>query len=151
MVQWIEPFRKEIPEVPWTIDCSDPEDFALRREDLRLWLRLSLGPRGETFFVAINEGVSNAFRHGTLPGEPPWVALALTEEGPGVVATIQDRGPGLPPGALQRDFPDLDSEGGRGLPLMVMLADEVSYDAATRTLRLVARRPSLSPAGDDMS
>jgi len=137
--------------VPWTIDCSDPEDFALRREDLRLWLRLSLGPRGETFFVAINEGVSNAFRHGTLPGEPPWVALALTEEGPGVVATIQDRGPGLPPGALQRDFPDLDSEGGRGLPLMVMLADEVSYDAATRTLRLVARRPSLSPAGDDMS
>ncbi len=137
--------------MPWTIDCSDPEDFALRREDLRQWLRLSLGPRGETFFVAINEGVSNAFRHGTLPGEPPWVALALTEEGPGVVATIQDRGPGLPPGALQRDFPDLDSEGGRGLPLMVMLADEVSYDAATRTLRLVARRPSLSPAGDDMS
>lgn len=137
--------------IPWTLRCSTLEDFALQREALRQEIRRSLGSRGEGFFVAINEGVANALRHGTLPGELASVTVTLAEEGPFVVVEIQDRGTGLPSGALERDFPSPDEEGGRGMPLMVRLADEVSYDMASHTLRLAARRPAAPPVGDDIS
>ena len=136
---------------PWMVCCSTLEDFAPQREALRQLLRHSLGLRGEGFFVAVNEGVVNALLHGAPLGELPRVTVTLMEDNDAVVVEIQDQGAGLPPGALERDFPSPDEEGGRGVPLMARLADAVSYDTARHTLRLSVRRPTAPPVEGDIS
>lgn len=122
--------------IPWTIRCAFPGNFTLVRDSLRQRIVEALGARGEGFFVALNEGVANAAHHGAAPGQPPHVVIVLRAEGNVLTASISDQGSGRFPEIPHRALPPHESEGGRGIPLMMLLADEVWYDHSTHTLWL---------------
>jgi anti-sigma regulatory factor (Ser/Thr protein kinase) len=85
--------------------------------------------------VAATEAVANALRHPDEAGAPVDVVLAADQDA--VEVEISNRGP-------FRIGTGLDSERGRGLPLMVALADEVDFETSgDRTcVRLRKHTPS---------
>lgn len=88
----------------------------------RVWLECQL---------ALTEGFTNAVRHAHAQ-LPPSTPIAI-EVGLGTTAIdirIWDRGPGFDIGAVLKEklaVTDRDSEGGRGLKIIYLVADTMSY------------------------
>jgi anti-sigma regulatory factor (Ser/Thr protein kinase) len=77
--------------------------------------RLHLEPIGDELALVVSELVTNAVRH----AEPP-VRLEIQADDDRVTVAVADGSPGRP---VPRDAPD-DAEGGRGLPMIDLLAAE---------------------------
>jgi anti-sigma regulatory factor (Ser/Thr protein kinase) len=93
-----------------------------------------LGISDEAVFglkVAATEAVANALRHPETPGHGVEVTIAPREDA--LEIEIENPGPFLIGDGL-------DPERGRGLPLMVALADEVEFAASPEGTRVVLRQ-----------
>ncbi len=94
--------------------------------------------------VAVAEALSNAAVHGNhLSAEREVeVTVTLGPDGNSVTVEVADAGAGFEPAAAPDPTqPDrVLVPGGRGIFLMRRLADEVHYNAAGNTVRLVVRR-----------
>jgi anti-sigma regulatory factor (Ser/Thr protein kinase) len=75
----------------------------------------------DSVVLAVSELVTNALRH----GRPP-VAVVLHREVDGVAVDVHDDDPLTPP--ADRTAADVDAESGRGLDIIEILADRVSYE-----------------------
>ena len=78
--------------------------------------------------VAVTEALANALRHGRAP-----VEVMLECRDAAIVVEVSDHG------TYERN-PGSDPERGRGVPLMVALADEVEVDCGTGWTRLRLRK-----------
>ena len=82
----------------------------------------------EDFQTAVTEAVTNAVRHGSPSGDSDEFSVTghRTPEG-AMRIEVTDRGEGLAPSRLPSAMPAPDAPGGRGVPLMQHLADEVEF------------------------
>ncbi len=87
--------------------------------------------------VAVTEALANALRHGRAP-----VEVMLECRDAAIVVEVSDRG------TYERK-PGSDPERGRGLPLMVALADEVELDRGSGWTRLRLRKRLRAGGCDD--
>ncbi|WP_204053311.1 ATP-binding protein [Microbispora siamensis] len=92
----------------------------------------------EDFVLAVHEAVTNAVRYGSPPR-----GIAMWREAGVLVAEINDKGPGIPAEALEREESATRFDfGGRGLWLMNRLADLVVRTGAEgTTIRLSVTLP----------
>jgi len=89
----------------------------------RVWLECQL---------ALTEGFTNAVRHAhaQLPASTP-IAIEVCLGLDAIDIRIWDRGPGFDIGAVLKEklaVTDRDSEGGRGLKIIYLVADTMSYN-----------------------
>ena len=78
----------------------------------------------EDFLTAVDEAVANAIRHGSPNREQSRIAVSCSRLPHGLIVEIQDEGTGAEfPNAPTMPLPH--EIGGRGLPLMMALADTV--------------------------
>jgi anti-sigma regulatory factor (Ser/Thr protein kinase) len=105
--------------------------------------------RGFACVFAVNEALTNAIRYGA-PGEDERIRLRISAERDRLVFAVSSRGPFAAarasrgpsgPAAEVTSVPGVSSEGGRGLPYMERLMDEVELDvrAESTTVRLYKR------------
>jgi two-component sensor histidine kinase len=80
-----------LPELINSIGGDQHAEFSLTATDLRLGL-LQAVPCG----LIINELVTNAFKHATVPGKKLQIHLKLKTEGNAVFVEVKDNGPGKP-------------------------------------------------------
>lgn len=77
--------------------------------------------------VALSEACTNVFHH-VEAGQNFEVLLSIGDVE--LTMHIIDSGPGLPRGHLLADWPDVDSENGRGLALMKAFTDHASFECS---------------------
>ena len=97
----------------------------------------------EDFQTAVTEAVTNAVRHGSPSDGGDFGVRAVRTPDNALRVEVQDRGEGLPPGALPT-MPDPEATGGRGLPLMRALTDALEFehrDGEGHTVSLLKRLP----------
>lgn len=102
----------------------------------------------EDFQTAVTEAVTNAIRHGSPRGpEDQFVVRAFRGIDDAFIVEVGDRGPGLRVPVSEPRMPGPEASGGRGLPLMQVLADDVVYLplATAHWVRLV-KRPAKAAA-----
>ncbi|MFZ4574618.1 MAG: ATP-binding protein [Phycisphaerales bacterium] len=95
--------------------------------------------------LAVQEAVSNAFRHGhrNLPtDEPITVGFEVTQDR--VRVAVEDHGPGFDPATIPDPTlePNLEATSGRGLFLIRAYMAEVSYNSRGNRIAMVYARPS---------
>lgn len=107
-------------------------------------------PESSRFAVrlAIEEAISNAFRHGhkeAAAGAPVRVEYAVDPDQ--VVMTVEDQGPGFDPEAVPDPTLDenLEVPSGRGLMLIRAYMSSVTFNEAGNRITMVYRRPRLKP------
>ena len=108
---------------------------ALRSEGWR-------GEAAELVVLAVSEALTNAFEHGSLPGEQVEVEIAASAER--ILVSVTDRGrPGSATPAVPRPAPVGSCPHGRGMIIMGALADamEVRAAGAGTRVRLEFLRP----------
>jgi anti-sigma regulatory factor (Ser/Thr protein kinase) len=98
----------------------------------------------EEVLLALDEAVANAVRYGSSAGEPIDVSLMVHEDW--IELSVTDRGPTARLPALPHEPPPLLSTGGRGLWLILQLADEVRVERFGAGTRLALRRHLRVPA-----
>ena len=82
----------------------------------------------EDFQTAITEAVANAVRHGSPRGASDQFRVGgYRRADDSFVVEVADCGPGLPERGALPVMPAPDASGGRGLPLMHTLADEIEF------------------------
>ena len=95
--------------------------------------------------LALEEGISNAFRHGHrgLTGETP-IRLRFRVGPDELHVVITDRGPGFDPGTVPDPTleQNLEVPSGRGLMLMRAYMTSVTHNAAGNEVTLVYRKPA---------
>jgi len=103
--------------------ATDPEALAPMRALLRRWLRHVGASDSETaeIVAACGEAATNAVEHSGSSGRDP-LELSGRVEGRTVELTVRDHGVWRPP---------REDRGGRGLPLMRALMDEVDVTSST--------------------
>jgi anti-sigma regulatory factor (Ser/Thr protein kinase) len=110
--------------------ATDPEALAAMRALLRRWLRHAGASASETgeIVAACGEAATNAVEHSGASGRDP-LELSGLVEGRTVELSVRDHGVWRPPSA---------GRGGRGLPLMRALMDEVDVTSSPEgtTVRL---------------
>lgn len=94
--------------------------------------------------LALEEGISNAFRHGhkSLPkGTPVHLVYRVSEQE--LLVVIRDQGPGFDPASVPDPTleQNLEVPSGRGLMLMRAYMTSVVFNAAGNQVTLVYRRP----------
>jgi serine/threonine-protein kinase RsbW len=94
--------------------------------------------------LALEEGISNAFRHGhrTLPpGVPIHLSYLATDKELRVV--IQDRGPGFDPASVPDPTleQNLEVPSGRGLMLMRAYMTSVTFNPSGNQVTLIYQKP----------
>ncbi len=92
--------------------------------------------------VVTTEALANALRHGTSEGATVDVTLASDPDM--IQVEVADRG-------CFRPAAGLDPERGRGLPLMVALADEIEFAATARGTRVRIRMRVEREAGREQA
>jgi anti-sigma regulatory factor (Ser/Thr protein kinase) len=122
------------------------------RDAVRDALRLAgWGAEGvELAVLAVDEALANAIEHGSLPGAPVEVRIAVAPDGATAEVRVTDRGrPGARPPRGIPPPPPPTSDHGRGLIIMGALADELEIRRAGRGTRLRLRfaRPAAGDAG----
>jgi serine/threonine-protein kinase RsbW len=94
--------------------------------------------------LAIEEALSNAFKHGhkSLPPSTP-VRFAFAADARELRLTIEDRGPGFNPASVPDPTLDenLEMPSGRGLMLIRAYMTTVEFNAPGNRLTLVYRKP----------
>lgn len=97
--------------------------------------------------IIVNEALTNALKHATVPEEGPSVALSLESSGDECRLAIRDNGPGLEPGQKpgrgEGPAPGSEPEGGLGLKLVRALAGQLGGSVELST----AEGPGGEPAG----
>jgi anti-sigma regulatory factor (Ser/Thr protein kinase) len=94
--------------------------------------------------LALDEAVANAIRYGSTGGQPIDVSIVVGEDW--VELSVADRGPTAHLPALPHEPPPLLATGGRGLWLILQLADEVRVERFGAGTRLALRRRVRVPA-----
>ena len=119
------------------------EQFAPHRERILSVFR-DLGERqGLLFFVAINEAVNNALIHGGPGSREETVELSVRDEGDRICASIRSCGGGFfhdmkpDPGV----FDDGLRESGRGVQIILHIADRCSITESGRVVGLCMNKP----------
>ena len=98
--------------------------------------------------LALDEGLSNAIRHGNRNNPRKSVTVRYSVNEQRVRVSICDEGPGFTPGAV----PDCTLEenlcrpGGRGVMLMKAYMTSVRFNAAGNCVTLVKKRKPAAPA-----
>ena len=94
--------------------------------------------------LALEEAISNAFRHGHrgLPAETP-VRIAYRVEPDELTIRVEDRGPGFDPAIVPDPTLDenLELPSGRGLMLMRAYMTRVEFQGTGNIVHMVYRRP----------
>ena len=126
---------------------SSPDYAAEVRQAVAHWMGLLGFGRAETedFQTAVTEAVTNAVRHGSPRGLADQFRVSGYRRPEDVfVVEVADSGPGLPGPDVPPAMPGPDAPGGRGLPLMHVLADETAFlpSATGLRVRLVKARPT---------
>ena len=88
--------------------------------------------------LALDEAVANAIRYGSAAGQP--IEVALSVRGDWIDLSVRDRGPTAWLPTLPSQPPPPLATGGRGLWLILQLADEVLIERAGAGTRLAVRR-----------
>ncbi len=83
--------------------------------------------RFHSIMVAISEAFTNALIHGNNLISDKMIELTIEVNGKRIIADIKDEGGGIATDASNHETPDPLSEGGRGMGLMRMIADEVRF------------------------
>jgi anti-sigma regulatory factor (Ser/Thr protein kinase) len=112
---------------------DDPDSVAEMRSFVER-LGTAIGMPDEAVFglkVAATEAVANALRHRSAGDDRVAVTLAQREDS--FEIEVENRGPFRIGGGL-------DAERGRGLPLMLALADEVEFSASEEGTRVRLRK-----------
>ncbi len=94
--------------------------------------------------LALEEAVSNAFKHGHAGLDPSLTLLAEAEVSPEEIRlVVQDRGPGFDPGAIADPTLDenLDKPTGRGLMLIRAYMTRVEFNEAGNRIEMLYRPP----------
>ncbi len=131
------------------IRFSTIEQFAPYRERILSVFR-NLGEReGMLFFVALNEAVNNALIHGGTVAEGRAVELSVRDEGPRICAAIRNCG-----GCFSHDmkpdpevFDNVFRESGRGVQIILHIADECSIGESGRLVSLCMNKPGAAAGG----
>ena len=95
--------------------------------------------------LVLDEAVANAVRYGSAAGQP--VDVTLTVAGDWIDMAVVDRGPTPRLPSLPNEPPPPLATGGRGLWLILQLADQVSLERAGEGIRLAMRRRTRLPVG----
>ncbi len=92
--------------------------------------------------LAVEEAISNAFRHGNKGDPAKSVHFYCHIDGRQVELIVQDEGPGFDPGTVPDPTEDENIEipSGRGIMLMRAYMDEVDYLPPGNRLRIVYRK-----------
>lgn len=96
----------------------------------------------EDFQTAATEAVTNAVRHGSPQGAEDLILVrGYRSSADAFIIEVGDRGPGLRNPQVDPQMPSPEATGGRGLPFMQLLADNVDYvsSATMHWVRLVKR------------
>ena len=131
------------------IRFSSIEQFAPHRERI-LSIFQGLGERqGMLFFVALNEAVNNALIHGGRTGREEAVELSVRDEGGRICAAVRSCG-----GCFSHDmkpdtgvFDDGLRESGRGVQIILHIADECSIGESGRLVSLCMNKPGAAAGG----
>jgi len=83
--------------------------------------------------LAISEAFTNALIHGNCFDPDKMVEVTITVNDEAMIADIIDEGKGFNRESSGHDYPDLLSEGGRGIGLMRSIADEIVIERSGRT------------------
>lgn len=119
----VQSVQREVLEQVEARKFSDPSCFAIR--------------------LALEEALSNAFRHGNSGDPSKTVRLECRIEPDSVQLAVEDEGTGFNPG----EVPDPTAESrlhlpsGRGIMLMRSFMSEVDFNARGNRVRMVYRRP----------
>ena len=153
-------FREDTPvfaeaEAPGEVLFSFPfpasPDYAAEvRQAVAHWMGVLGFDRGavEDFQTAVTEAITNAVRHGSPGGSADQFHVSGFRRGDNsFVAEVSDSGPGLPTSGAHPPMPDPDALGGRGLPLMHVLADELEFLPAEAGLRVRLVKLPLTVSG----
>jgi PAS domain S-box-containing protein len=108
----------------------------------------------EDFQTAVTEAVTNAIRHGSPQGaEDQFLVRGYRSLDDAFIVEVGDRGPGLRVSVLEPQMPSPEASGGRGLPLMQVLADDVAYlpSAIAHWVRLIKRPVKIHLNGNGAS
>jgi len=93
--------------------------------------------------LALEEALSNAFRHGNAGDPDKTVRLECRIEPDQVMLAVEDEGSGFDPHAVPDPTaePNLHLPSGRGIMLMRSFMTEVDFNARGNRVRMVFRRP----------
>ena len=91
--------------------------------------------------LALEEGVSNAIRHGNRFDPAKKVQVVFEVDDYRAIITITDQGPGFDPRVVPDPTTDenLEKPNGRGIMLMRAYMDEIRYNAQGNQVRIVKR------------
>ena len=91
--------------------------------------------------LALEEGLSNAIRHGNSRDPAKKVRIAFDVDDYRTIITITDQGPGFDPTVVPDPTTDenLEKPNGRGIMLMRAYMDEIRYNAQGNQVRIVKR------------
>jgi serine/threonine-protein kinase RsbW len=99
--------------------------------------------------LALEEALSNAFKHGNKNDPQKVVTLECHVDGGAVVIEVEDQGDGFDPGVVPDPTEDenLEIPSGRGIVLMKSFMTDVSFDPPGNRVRMTYRRSEASEAG----
>lgn len=119
------------------VQMSSRLDLIDRADELLTQRLLSSTTSFDSFAVRIllREALLNAVMHGGRQGEDSPIDLAVEFDADGLTLTVTDRGPGFD-WRRRLDRLDVLADGGRGIPLMGIYADEMQYDSSGNRLTL---------------
>ena len=97
--------------------------------------------------LALEEALSNAFKHGNRNDPAKIVTLDCRVDGSSVVIDIEDEGEGFDPEAVPdpTEEENLEIPAGRGIVLMRSFMTEVAFQPPGNRVRMTYRRPGAVP------
>jgi len=99
---------------------------------------------GDMFAVrlALEEALINAIKHGNRADPDKFITIATEVDGEAIVITVTDQGGGFDPDHLPDPTADenLEKPSGRGIMLMRVYMDEVTFNEAGNQVRMVKQR-----------
>ena len=121
----------ELGELLFDFTFQSMPDYAAEvRQAVSHWMGTLLFPRTdiEDFQTAVTEAVTNAVRHGSPMGANDRFSVrGYRREDGALLVEVRDYGPGMKIPSTPILMPEPDANGGRGLPLMEVLTDEVEF------------------------
>lgn len=112
--------RRSAPRQRFEFDCAHDSPALARAATAEMVTALHLEPMYDDLAIVVSELVTNAVRHAQAP-----VSLELQANAERVTVAVADGSPAAP---VARDAPD-DSEGGRGMALVGLLAADTGFRA----------------------
>ncbi|MES2458943.1 MAG: ATP-binding protein [Armatimonadota bacterium] len=103
----------------------------------------------EDFLTAVDEAAANAIRHGSPNGDRSLVKVVCHSLPTALIVEVRDRGEGFSvPGTSE--MPGPEAPGGRGLPLMIALADAVEIASSAKGTTITLKKLARSSGGESI-